>query len=286
MKLYLNAVNNDGPTWNKKHYLLAAAKRMGWNWVEELPKDVEPEYVLNIEPYTNFTTGTKWTGLWEIDMVLDRPELNKSDWVAADDVFVANTAIPMHMNGHLHKTRLLFQAADPEIHRKIPDIEQEFDFVFAGTNGMAIYSQRQRLMAMLRASYSFCDGGKGHSPQDYIKHLNRARVQFIRSGNTQVAESWTAQRFFECLAIGPVLVDWTPDLAKTGLIEGVDYFSYKTDIEMMAKFEKLITDRDFAEKMAASGRQKSLLYHTYDHRLISIINTMRNYGFTVPSTPL
>lgn len=277
--LYLNAVNNPGLTWNKKNYLLAAAKRLGFEFVRDLPNDLNPDFVLNIEPYAGFVKGKVWTGIWEIDMVLDRPELSKSDWVASDDVFVANTAIPNHMDPFLHKTRLLFQASDPEIHRRIPEIEQVHDFVFCGSNGSGIYEERARLLLFLRKYFSFGEFENGQAPQDYIKSLNTARVQFIRSGKTPVANSWTAQRFFECLPIGPVLTDWTPDLAKTGLVEGEDYLSYKNDYELLDKMHRLIDDKSYANQIAENGRRKSLLYHTYDHRLISILNIIRSHGY-------
>lgn len=285
--LYLNAVNNDGLTWNKKNYLLAAAKRLGFDFVKDI-KDLddgkEPDFVLNIEPYFRFVKGRMWTGIWEIDMVLDRREMSKSDWLTSDDVFVANTAIPNHMNPFLHKTRLLFQASDPEIHRRYKEIVQTHDFVFCGSGGSGIYKERSRLIMLLRKYFSFADFTKGQDPIEYIKCLNTAKVQFIRSGKTTVANSWTAQRFFECLAIGPVLADWTPDLEKTGLIEGEDYLSYKNDSELLEKMHKLLEDEKYANNIAENGRRKSLLYHTYDHRLISILNIIRSYGYDIQRT--
>ncbi len=287
MILYLNADINNGPTWNKRDYLLAAAKRLGWDWwIRPYHKGTEVDFILNIEPYSNFVKGNLWTGVWEIDMALDRAQMSKSDWTASDDVFLANSALPSHMNPFKHKTRLLFQACDPDIHRRIPGIKQEYDIVFSGTNGLDIYRERERCLKLLRQEGTFFDYGKGMPPDKYIACLNTARVQFIRSGKTPVANSWTAQRFFECLPIGPVLADWTEDLQyRLGLVEGEDYYSYKDDAEMILKFTKLIRDPDFANKMAESGRQKALLYHTYEHRLISIISSARQYGLSVPISP-
>lgn len=279
--LYLNATNNDGLTWNKKNYLLAAAERLGFDFVRDLPKDITPDFILNIEPYSRFIAGNVWTGIWEIDMVLDRAEMSKTDWLASDDVFVANTAIPNHMDGLLHKTRLLFQASDPDIHKRIKEIDQVHDFVFCGSGGTGIYDERSRVLSLLRKYFSFEDFPKGQAPADYIKCLNTARIQFIRSGKTPIANAWTAQRFFECLAIGPVLTDWTPDLIKTGLIEGEDYLSYKNDYELLENMHKLLENSEYANTIAENGRRKSLLYHTYDHRLISILNVIRDHGHDI-----
>ncbi|MCL4419164.1 glycosyltransferase [Patescibacteria group bacterium] len=200
-------------------------------------------------------------------------------------MFLAVTEIPSHMEPFRHKASLLYQAIDPEIHRRIPSIGKEYDFVFSGTNGLDIYRERERCLKILKSEFTFFDYGKGMPPDKYIMCLNTARVQFIRSGKTPVANAPTAQRFFECLAIGPVLTDWTEDLQHLGLVEGEDYYSYKDDTEMILKMTKLIRDPEFAEHMAESGRRKGLMYHTYEHRLMSILNSARKYGLIVPRTP-
>jgi hypothetical protein len=76
MSLYLNCVKaKDQVTWNKADYLLAAAARLGIDvglWQGQL---VNPEFVLNIEPFHGISLKErKWTGIWEIDVMFDRPE--------------------------------------------------------------------------------------------------------------------------------------------------------------------------------------------------------------------
>lgn len=276
MTLYINCRKNDSPTFTKKDYLLRAANRLGLD-VRSWEGEPDVEFVLNVEPYTHFIKGTKWTGIWEIDLALDRPETKEGDWAVADDVFIAISQYSTRFNPHAHKTRFLPQACDIEIHRRHPEITQSFDFVFSGSNGEDIYSERDRVMKVLKQHFTFEDFQKGHHPDKYIKFLNQAKVQFIRSGNTRVCNGWTAQRFYECLPIGPVLTDWTPDLAKTGLVEGEDYLSYKDDVEMVSNMYKLVYEKDLREKIANNGRTKALLFHTYEHRLISILNFAKQY---------
>lgn len=118
--------------------------------------------------------------------------------------------------------------------------------------------------------------GKGFKPVEYVKQLNRARIQFIRSMDVD-GKGEIAQRFFECLAIGPVLTNWVDDLAHTGLVEWQDYVSYKTDEEAVSKMRFLLKHPEDAQKIAENGRYKSNLYHTYEHRLITIINECKKY---------
>lgn len=282
MNLFLNVDINSGATWNKGDYLLLAARRLGLDNVKRYLGEDNPEYVLNIEPFLSrkYVAGSKWSGVWEIDLSLDRQETSLSDWAASRDVFIAISHIPSRFECLAHKTRLLYQACDPIVHRRIPDIKQEYDFVFCGSLGTPIYEERTRVMKLLKEKFSFRGYPKNNTIQQYVKYINTARVQFIRSGGGASCPNSTAQRFFECLAIGPVLTDWSPDLTRTGLIEDEDFLSYKNDFEMAEKMRFLIENPDEAERIANNGRRKALLYHTYEHRLISIINTIREYDPT------
>lgn len=273
--LYLHANHNE-VAFTKKDYLLRAAERLGLgdyviNYSEH--SGIVPEYVLNIEPYNYLVTGSKWTGLWEIDVMLDRQEMNLDRWINSDTVFVANNSYPERMKSFHGNLVTMFQACDPFLHKRIPSIPQNFDFVFAGSVGLEIYRERERLMQFLREhNFSFHDFGKGMKPEVYVEHLNEAKVQFIRSGQKlPIANSQVEQRFFECLAIGPVLKDYTPDLEQLGLVEGTDFYWYKTDEELLEKMTYLLDHPEFAKVMATNGRNKALLYHTYENRLMSII---------------
>ncbi len=280
MILTLNCTKPDSQvTQNKADYLLDAAKLIGLDYIELYKTNSNPEYVLNIEPFDNFITGSRWTGIWEIDITLDRTEMNLSNWIASNMVFVANSNLPDRMKAYQGPKILLFQACDPLIHRRIPSIKPQYDFVFSGSSGMAIYQERSRVINLLREwGYSFCDYGKGYTPQEYVKKLNTGRVQVIRSaGKPPIANSQVEQRFFECLAIGPVLKDYHPDLEELGLIESRDFFWYRNDSELALKMRYLIEHPDFATIMAENGRNKSLQYHCYSHRLATIINLIKEH---------
>lgn len=277
MKLFLNCTNNL-ITLNKKDYLLRAAKRLGFDWVIDYEKrlpDDKIEYVLNIEPYIPFIKGERWTGIWEIDLIFNRDQLSMTDWNMANTVFIANEVFPQKTLPNRHLTQVLFQACDPVLHRPI-ECEKEFDFIFSGSAGEN-YSERERTIGLLKKYFTFWDYGKNRSPEEYVRILNLARVQFIRTCNTPTDDGHLAQRFFECLAIGPVLTNYHEDLALTGLVEGKDYLCYRNDKEMLAKMDMLIKHSDLAKEIATNGRRKALLYHTYDNRLISIINNIK-YG--------
>jgi hypothetical protein len=199
-----------------------------------------------------------------------------SNWVCADEIFLANSLFPEKTIPFKEGTNILFQACDPEIHKPLP-IEKQYDFVFSGSMGGEMYKERERVYQLLAGSFSFKDFGKNHPPEEYVECLNSARVQFVRSGSTHVAFSYLAQRFFECLAIGPVLTDYHSDLQLIGLTENVDYMAYRNDVEMISKMKFLVDFPKQAALIAHHGRQKALMLHTYEHRLMSIINKIK-YG--------
>jgi hypothetical protein len=238
---------------------------------EYVPTAEQPEYVLNIQPCPTIILGTKWTGLWHIDVSLHS---NLPDQYGGfSTVFVASSVgIKPYEN-----QQILFQACDPILHKRIPEIKQEFDFVNCGTGGSidvteSIYGERNRVMLALREQFTFNDFGKGHKPEVYVRNINTAKVQVVVPGLGSNRLGMCAQRFFECLAIGPVLAYYTPDMEFLGLEEGKDYFSFKSPEEMMTKMKKLVNDESLRNWMASNGRAKALLYHSYKNRLIGILS--------------
>lgn len=278
MTIYLNC--NDNPiTYNKKNYLLRAAERMGlisdeYDWVvcfEDMAgRDFNPDYILNIEP-CDFKYGTKWTGLYHIDNL----------GIGDPKYYAAAKLMDTYFTADLSKDPkaiLLLQACDPELHRRI-DIKQDLDFVISASmshvNG-TIYAGRQAAYAELKKHFTWVDLGKDHKPEEYVRGLNQAKVQFIHSMEVD-GRGELAQRFFECLAIGPILTNWCEELRYTGLIEGQDFFSYKTPEEMIRKMKALLGNEDLRNRMTKAGRTAALLYHSYESRLGSIFNIAKQY---------
>ncbi len=167
---------------------------------------------------------------------------------------------------------LLFQGFEPDLHKRVPETVRKYDFVLVGSTSPHIYEKRNQAIELLSDKFSYFYQGKGFEPSSYNELLNQARVQFVRSMHGENGEDEMAQRFFECLAIGPLLHNYVPNMEQSGLIEGVDFFSYKNDKEMVDKMQYLLDNSDFANKMANNGRKKALILHTFEHRLLTILN--------------
>lgn len=270
MKIAINCDDND-VTLNKKNYLLRAQERLNLDVFNNYTSLLfPPDYVLNIQPCT-VKFGKRWTGLWHIDVLLDSDLPQLYDKVDTLFISTSQTVYPHE------KAQLLFQAMDLDLHKRRDDIKQEYDFVLCGSLEPVYYYEREKSIDILSQYFTYKKYGKGKRPVDYIGAINTAKVQFINSGRSNLGKGELAQRFFECLAIGPVLVNWTEDLQYTGLVENRDYMAYRDHEEMIEKMKQLIADGSLRNRIAISGRKAALLNHTYEHRLISIINTVKEY---------
>ena len=271
MRIHINCEDNPH-TFNKKNYLVRASERLGLDVISGWSPGCDADYVLNIEPYSNLGTGKIWTGAWWIDTLLDNVRFN-TEFPYINTIFLAGTS---HKVIPKDNHRLLFQAADTDFHKPM-SVGKECDFILAGTMGLDIYRERERCIDLLRKEgFSYIGAGKNFKGIDYGKQLNRARVQFIRSMEVD-GHGEIAQRFFECLAIGPVLTNYVTDLKHTGLVENKDYLAYRSDEEMIEKMHWLVDDPHYAFQIAENGRYKSKLYHTYEHRLMTIIQEINEY---------
>jgi len=276
--LWLHANDNE-LTYNKKQYLLRASRHLGFDFVKDYKEHTtEPvDFVLNIEPY-HFLRGNIWTGVWEIDLLLDRPEYDPEVWKMVPTIFVAIASAPEKLYPFIPKCHLLLHGVDTRLHTYDPSIKKKYDFVFSGSRGLDAYKERDRLITLLTdKGFSFKDYNNKNTPEDYIKKIHTARVQFVRSIGADEHTSEVAQRVFEGLALGPLLTYHAPELEMLHMHEGKDYFAYKHDQELEEKMTYLLNNPSFAKKMAQSGREKVFAYHTYEHRLIEILHIIRAY---------
>jgi len=273
MNLYLNSEKDQGlVSWTKKDYLLAAAKRLGIDSVKDIKDGQGPhDYILNIQPCV-IMKGVKWTGLWHIDVSMDSDFPDQYDQV--DTVFVASSVGIRPYK----KQIVMFQACDPTFY--YPEMEKPHDLVFCGsTTPASLYEKRGRIYALMKEKYQCKTDAKGKVPLDYIATISTSKIQLVQPVITKKSKyGMCAQRFFECLAIGPVLCDWTPDLDLLGLVEGRDYLAYRNDKALIKNMDRLVKSKSLRSRIAKNGRIQALNLHTYEARLISILNYLHKKG--------
>lgn len=299
--LYLNAGKQDVLT--KRDYLLSATQSL--NIKNVLPIEscatspTPPEYVLNIQPYAHcYRPGTKWTGVYEVDCLINRDQM-RWWWEQAHTIFLANRFDWLEVKPK--KVRYLMQACLPELYDF--EIHQKYDMVQIGTmcdlayfkdyghkdeskiktiqDKYDIYKTRREVWDKLKARYNvFVYDKPGRlKVKEYLEILSRGKIQFIQSMDV-MGEGEIAQRFFESLPIGPVLTNYAQDLDHLNLQPDGDYCVYKNEEEMFKKIDQLLADNALRNDIAMHGKQKALSEHTYQVRLMEILDIIHNhFGF-------
>ena len=290
--LYLNSGKQDILT--KKDYLLSAANSLGLKNVRPIEEVAQspnpPEYVLNIQPYAKiYRPGTKWTGVWEIDCLINREQMQWW-WNQTDTVFLANRVDWLEKVPK--KVRYLMQGCLPELYNF--EVNQKYDFVQIGTmtdpayfkdyklpssvekrqiDKFDIYKTRFDIFEKLKAKYNVLvyDKPERLPVKEYLEILSRGKIQFIRSMDV-MGEGEIAQRFFESLPMGPVLTNYAQDLDWLNLIPNGDYCIYHDDEEMFQKIDELLGDDALRSDIAKHGREKAFKEQTYGIRLNEILD--------------
>lgn len=269
MVIYLNS-HDTQVTWNKKHYLL----NLGLDTFKHIRfATTPPKYVLNIQP-SDFVFGSEWTGFWHIDVTLDNEFTDQ--YYKFDKVFLSTVISKNEIK--TDNTQLLYQACEPDIHKRTK--EPLYDVAFVGTDTIEgiLYEKRRKVLQTIEDKFTYKYFGKNQDIRTYVDNMSLGKVMVVQPHTVET--KWgnvgaAAQRFFECLAIGPVLCDWSPDYANLqGLKDGTHYLSYKEVEEMEDKLSFLLKNDDFRETMARKGREVAVKYHTYNHRAKEIIKSI------------
>lgn len=155
-------------------------------------------------------------------------------------------------------------AVDPELHKPYPE-EKIYDVGFIGQfDG----DDRPQYLDVIRNNFN-CFISNGVASEDLSVSLSRCKVLFnyIRTEEINI-------RFFEELAIGTQITSYSPALHLFAR-EGIDYATYKTPEEAVAKIRFLLDHEDVCSAIAKNARSWVLQYHTYDHRIRSMLEFLR-----------
>jgi spore maturation protein CgeB len=175
-------------------------------------------------------------------------------------------------------------ACDPSIHRPMRARDRfRANVVFAGTAtphrerqlselvefGVAVWGPGWR-RTKLR---DYCRG-ELLSHEDYIRAYAGASVavNVTCGGEGEAAgEPGASRRLFELAAIGvPQVVEEHPDIHRH-FREGSELLVARTPDDLRSLTSEALTDRAWAEQVAAGARQRALAEHTYMHRLAALL---------------
>ncbi|MCL4485623.1 MAG: glycosyltransferase [Nitrospirae bacterium] len=158
-------------------------------------------------------------------------------------------------------------AADPRIHRPWP-LPESFDVGICASLS-PVPDRRSRRLARLGLHFSL--GKKRAFLEEMSEFLSGARILF----NSAVREDLN-MRVFESMAIGKcLLTDPVPGLFDL-FVPDVDLVIYD-DSDLVDKVRFLLDHPEVRERIAASGRKKTLGRHTYRHRARSLVRILADH---------
>jgi hypothetical protein len=164
-------------------------------------------------------------------------------------------------------------ACAPDAHYPV-DVPKVFDISFVGAATMPVHRERARLLRLLAEHFSVEALERVHG-EDYCRHTCGGRLTFNHSAIEDVN-----MRIFEALAMGcPLLTNRASVF--NGLLdlfeEGKHLIVYDSDEDLLEKVRHYLDDRPARDAIAQSGREQVLARHTYDRRVIEILDTVRRH---------
>lgn len=165
-------------------------------------------------------------------------------------------------------------AADPTVWRNLPLEEKQFDVGFIGN--IWDPARKEAIDAIKAAGFRLGFQGAGSVwGAQAAKILRASKVGFNISSffGTPVAFDLN-MRFFETLACGiPIVTNYVPSLNRIGATNQSWLCTYEQSQDIVEAINLALSDPGFMET-GAQARSWILSEHTYQHRVITLLNTV------------
>lgn len=164
-----------------------------------------------------------------------------------------------------HKTKILPLAADPDLHKPIPNTRETYDIGFIGND---TYPERNAMLKMLGRNFNLMRATTA-AGLAYSLALSKCKLAF----NCSLRED-VNMRFYEAQSCGKcLLTDRLPENLKYGK-PGSDYVEYSNETELFTKVKMLLSNPALIKKIGKNARQNIIANHTYNHRLNTVIDDL------------
>lgn len=247
--------------------LVIAALHMEGVQLVSKPYFKEADLVLNIDSIHNVGLARgKKTAYWEID---DHCHLGRNtDYYDVDYLYINSKD---RLDLYPPKTMWLPQAMEPTIHYTWP-FPKIYEMVFIGSDsGNEIYNYRKEVLDTLEQNFNMYRGKC--QPQDYPKELSKGEL-IINVMPRSEGKPFNNVRFFESMAIGCLLQDYSPELDELA-IKNKHYIAFESIDEAVEKGKWYLKSLYHMERIRTEGRIHVLTNHTWEKRLQTIIkNTL------------
>jgi hypothetical protein len=158
-----------------------------------------------------------------------------------------------------------------------PELPREFEVGWAGQTQGALYRKREECIPKLANSFRMNDWKRTYSLEEVAKIYRRSLV-VVNIGRDDFPQDANL-RVFEVLASGALLITSLPsELTDLGFVEGVHFAGYRQEDELLDLVRHFLRDEEERSSIAQAARSKVLQEHTYDYRVMQILQRLQKFG--------
>ena len=243
--------------------------------VRALPRSWRPDLMLWVESVNGYQPKNIPrldcpTAAYLIDSHLNLPE--HLEWATRFDwVFAAQRAyLDAFRAAGCSRVKWLPLACDPAMHGKA-SLPKRHDVGFVGSLTPE-HAQRQRRLTRLAERFDV------HVERSFLRDMARtfsaSRIVF----NDAIKDDLNI-RVFEALASGSMLLsDRAPGSGLAEMFIDRQHLVYYDDTTLEELVEYYLAHSDEREQIADQGRREVLRWHTYDHRMTTLLDTIFDEG--------
>jgi len=195
-----------------------------------------------------------------------------------DYVFVAHPRFASVFQSAGHPNVYCVPLAAPSSFLGLPGDEpnRHFDLGWVGRSKGPLFAARARIVPRLATRFRMNDWQRWHSYEETVKVFQHSKVVVNVSRDDYPCDA--NMRVFEAMAARALLVTKIPtELTDLGFREGEHFVGYRDEAEL----EGIVSDylARHKERLAIAGRGCELVRqaHTYEHRALSILNTVEQH---------
>ena len=164
--------------------------------------------------------------------------------------------------------------------RDLFDASEETRFYEVGWVGRMVgapYQSRSRIVNALARHFRMNDWQRFVSPEEMALVYRRSKI-VVNVGRDDYPQDANL-RVFEAMAAGALLVTALPsELTRIGFQEGVHFVGYHKEEEIIERVRHFLIDEGARQCIAEAGREKVLRQHTYDCRVKTVLESLKQDG--------
>jgi hypothetical protein len=172
--------------------------------------------------------------------------------------------------------RFVAHAVDAQ-HFAGPEIERVYDVGWVGQTDGPLYRMRRPILKKLSESFRMNNAKRRYSQEEMALTYRQSKI-VVNVGRDDYPQDANL-RTFEAMGAGALLITSLPsELSAIGFRDGVHFVGYRNEAELTDLVRTYLADDTARGTIAEAGRESVLREHTYDRRIDTFLELMREIG--------